>query len=102
MFFKKLSAFAVLNTALFASATPTRPDVIFVLVDSLKASHMGCYGYSRETSPNLDRFAAEDAVRFETAIPGGSWTQPAVMTLFTSLPADEHRRVLPNTGAGWR
>ena len=79
-----------------ALAAPERPDIVFVLVDSLKASHLGCYGYARDTSPNLDRFANREAVRFETVIPGGSWTQPAVMTLFTSLPADEHMRVLPN------
>ncbi|MBO5751213.1 MAG: sulfatase [Kiritimatiellae bacterium] len=79
-----------------ASAAPEHPDIVFVLIDSLKASHLGCYGYARDTSPNLDRFAATEAVRFETVIPGGSWTQPAVMTLFTSLPADEHMRVLPN------
>ena len=72
-----------------------KPDILFVLIDSLKASHLGCYGYSRNTTPNLDRFAAEEAVRFETAIAGGSWTVPAVMTLFSSWTADRHRRVLP-------
>lgn len=41
------------------------------------------------------RFAAEDGVRFETVVAGGSWTQPAVMTLFSSWTADRHRRVLP-------
>ncbi len=70
-----------------------KPDVVILLIDSLKASHVGCYGYKRNTTPNLDRFAAENAIRFETVIPGGSWTQPSVMTLFTSLPADEHMRV---------
>ena len=72
------------------------PDILFVLVDSIRASHLGCYGYERDTTPNIDRFAKAECVRFETVIPGGSWTVPAVMTLFTSLPADEHRRVLPN------
>ena len=77
-------------------AAPSRPDILFVLIDSVKASHLGCYGYARDTSPNIDRFARTECVRFETVIPGGSWTVPAVMTLFTSLPADEHRRVMPN------
>ena len=72
------------------------PDILFVLIDSIKASHLGCYGYGRDTTPNIDRFAKAECVRFETVIPGGSWTIPAVMTLFTSLPADEHRRVMPN------
>ena len=90
------AALAAGMAVLAASAAPDRPDVLFVLIDSLKASHVGCYGYARDTTPSLDRFAAAEAVRFETVIPGGSWTQPAVMTLFTSLPADEHMRVLPN------
>ena len=92
---KSCAALAAMLTAAALSAAPERPDILFVLIDSLKASHVGCYGYQRDTTPNLDRFAAAEAVRFETAIPGGSWTQPAVMTLFTSLPADEHGRVLP-------
>ena len=91
---KCCAALAAMLTAAALSAAPERPDILFVLIDSLKASHVGCYGYQRDTTPGIDRFAA-DAVRFETVIPGGSWTQPAVMTLFTSLPADEHMRVLP-------
>ena len=71
------------------------PDIIFVLVDSLRSDHVGCYGYSRDTTPFIDRFSKEECVRFETVIPGGSWTQPAVMTLFTAMSVDGHRRVLP-------
>lgn len=84
-------------TAAFGGAGPSRPDILFVLVDSLKASHVGCYGYARDTTPNLDRFVCEEGCfRFETVIPGGSWTMPAVMTLFTALSVDGHRRVLPS------
>lgn len=95
---------ALLGVALLTSAVTmgeeksalSRPDILLVLIDSIKASHLGCYGYERDTTPNIDRFAKAECVRFETVIPGGSWTFPSVMTLFTSLPADEHRRVLPN------
>lgn len=84
-------------TAAFGGAGPSHPDILFVLVDSLKASHVGCYGYARDTTPNLDRFVREEGCfRFETVIPGGSWTMPAVMTLFTALSVDGHRRVLPS------
>ena len=94
----------LLGAALLASAVATgegkqilsHPDILFILIDSIKASHLGCYGYGRNTTPNIDRFAKAECVRFETVIPGGSWTVPAVMTLFTSLSADEHRRVMPN------
>ena len=90
---------ALLTSAVTAGEEKTtlaHPDILFVLIDSIKASHLGCYGYGRDTTPNIDRFAKAECVRFETVIPGGSWTIPAVMTLFTSLPADEHRRVMPN------
>ena len=90
---------ALLTSAVTAGEEKTtlaHPDILFVLIDSIKASHLGCYGYGRDTTPNIARFAKAECVRFETVIPGGSWTIPAVMTLFTSLPADEHRRVMPN------
>jgi choline-sulfatase len=38
--------------------------VLFIDIDTLRADHLGCYGYHRNTSPNIDRIA-EDAVRFE-------------------------------------
>lgn len=83
----------IVGCALMASAH-VRPDVVFILVDSLRASHVGCYGYTRRTTPWIDAFAAE-SVRFETVISAGSWTQPSVMSFFTSVPPDVHRRVLP-------
>ena len=91
---------ALLTSAVTAGEekpTLANPDILFILIDSLKASHVGCYGYARDTTPNIDRFVREErCVRFETVIPGGSWTMPAVMTLFTALPVDGHRRVLPS------
>ena len=63
------AAFAIAGTAYSA---PSKPDIVFVLVDSVRPSHMGCYGYPRGTTPFLDRFAREEAVRFETVVAGGS------------------------------
>lgn len=87
------AAFAIAGTAYSA---PSKPDILFVLVDSVRPSHMGCYGYPRGTTPFLDRFAREEAVRFETVVAGGSWTQPAVMSLFTSVEPGVHLRVRPD------
>jgi arylsulfatase A-like enzyme len=42
----------------------TRPNVLFIVVDTLRSDHLGSYGYERETSPSIDALAA-DAVRFE-------------------------------------
>jgi arylsulfatase A-like enzyme len=73
-----------------APETPVaqRPNVLLVTIDSLRADHLGCYGYRRATSRNLDRLAAEGAV-FETAIAQAPWTLPSLASLHTSrLPAE--------------
>ena len=60
------------------------PNVILISVDCLRADHLGCYGYSRETSPNIDRLAREGA-RFEWAIAGSNWTLASHLGMFTSI-----------------
>ena len=52
-----LAAAAALAFAAAAYSAPAKPDIVFVLVDSVRPSHMGCYGYPRGTTPFLDRFA---------------------------------------------
>lgn len=65
-----------------------RPDILLVTVDSLRADHLSCYGYSRPTSPNLDRLAAEGA-RFESVVAQAPWTLPSLASLHTSrIPAE--------------
>jgi arylsulfatase A-like enzyme len=66
-----------------------RPNVLLISIDSLRADHLGCYGYERDTSPVLDSLAAE-GVRFATALSPTSWTLPAHATLFTGLPPEGH------------
>lgn len=70
-------------------AAERRPDVIVYLVDTLRADHLGCYGYSRETSPRIDAFAAE-SVLFEKAVAQSAWTRPAVTSLLTGLDPHSH------------
>ena len=60
------------------------PLVVVYLVDTLRADHTGPYGYARDTTPELDRFA-RDGVVFDQAIASASWTKPSVASLFTSL-----------------
>jgi choline-sulfatase len=67
-----------------AAAAGKRPNLIIYLVDTLRADHLGCYGYARPTSPRIDRFAA-DAVRFENGRAQSSWTKPAVAAVLTGL-----------------
>ena len=75
-------------------ATVHGPSVVLILIDTLRADHLGCYGYSRDTSPNIDRWAS-DAMVFEQALAQASWTKPSVASLFTSLYLSVHR-----TGSG--
>ena len=50
-----------------------RPNLLLVTLDTVRADHLGCYGYERPTSPQLDRFAEEGA-RFITAVSPPSCT----------------------------
>lgn len=64
-------------------------DVIMLVADALAAKHLGCYGYDRDTSPVIDRLAAEGAM-FTAASSQTSWTLPSVVTLFTSQEQERH------------
>ncbi len=75
--------------AIAAPPTGQRSDVIIYLIDTLRADHLGTYGYSRPTSPNIDRFA-EDAVLFENARAQSSWTRPTVVSVLTGLAPRNH------------
>ena len=59
-------------------------NVLMVVVDSLRADHLGCYGYAKNTSPNLDALANEGALFTRTFAPGIP-TTPAFTTLLTGL-----------------
>jgi len=68
------------------------PLVILYLVDTLRADHTTPYGYERDTTPELAKFA-KDAVLFETAIAHSSWTKPSVASMMTSRLPSRHRAV---------
>jgi len=59
-------------------------NVILISMDTVRADHLGAYGYERDTSPNVDAFAA-DAVVFENAVSQSSWTLPAHGSMMTGL-----------------
>ena len=63
--------------------------VIIYLIDTLRADHLGCYGYSKGQTPNIDRFA-RDAVVFERCTAQSGWTKPATASVLTSLPPRQH------------
>jgi hypothetical protein len=59
-------------------------NMILVSVDTLRADHLGLYGYSRDTSPNLDRISKE-AVTFDRAQAPRGLTWPSLVSMLTSL-----------------
>ena len=64
-------------------------NVLLVLVDTLRADHLGVYGYERDVSPELDGFGAQ-ALVFDRAIAQSPWTQPSTATLLTGLFPLQH------------
>ena len=66
-----------------------RPNLILVTVDTLRSDHLSAYGYERETSPHLDRFA-NDAVRFTNAVAPQPLTRPSIASLFTARYPYQH------------
>ncbi len=68
---------------------PKHPNVLVILPDTLRPDHLGCYGYHRRTSPNIDKFA-EECVLFEKAFSNSPWTKTAVGSILTSLYPYEH------------
>jgi arylsulfatase A-like enzyme len=59
-------------------------NVLFILVDTLRADRLGAYGYERDTSPNLDALAAT-GIRFAEQVSQSSWTKCSMASLWTGL-----------------
>jgi arylsulfatase A-like enzyme len=68
----------------------TRPNVLLIGVETLRADHLGCLGYLRNTTPTLDRLAKQGVV-FSRAMATSSWTMPTTMSVFTALYPGVHQ-----------
>lgn len=66
-----------------------QPNILLISLIPLRADHLSCYGYDRQTSPNIDRLA-EEGVRFENAYTTSAWTPPAHASLMTGLYPSRH------------
>lgn len=65
------------------------PDVLFLVLDSVRPDRMSTYGHSRLTTPVLDRFS-DRATTYEHAFTPAPWTLPSHTSMFTGLTATEH------------
>ena len=64
-------------------------NIIIVLIDTLRADHLSCYGYHRRTSPSIDAIA-ENSSLYERAISPAPWTPPAHASIFTGAYPSRH------------
>ncbi len=60
------------------------PNVIFIVVDALRADHVSCYGYEKLTTPNIDKLCS-DGIMFKKAISQGNRTSISMPSMFTGL-----------------
>jgi len=67
-----------------------KPNIVFLVLDTHRWDRLGCYGYPRGTSPNLDAFA-EQATLFENGIAPAQWTIPSHASMFSGEPPSVHR-----------
>ena len=89
----------VAGVALLAGCHPERTTskgLLLISIDTLRADHLGCYGYGRDTSPFIDSLAARGTL-FENAYVQLPGTLPSHMSIFTGLYPSEHN-VFPPDG----
>jgi arylsulfatase A-like enzyme len=76
---------------------PQAGNVAIIVLDACRADKLGCYGFGRPTSPNLDAFAADpDVTLFARHYVQGAWTKPSVASLFSGAFVKQHGVVLGN------
>lgn len=63
--------------------------MVLVTIDTLRADHVSCYGYARNTTPFIDRIAARGLV-YRNAYATSSWTAPSMASIFTGLYPRQH------------
>ena len=83
------AAFGLALAACRGDIDDDRPAIILIVVDTLRADHLGIYGYGRPTSPFLDERSRNAAV-FERAFSSSSWTTPAMGSMFTGQLPTRH------------
>jgi arylsulfatase A-like enzyme len=72
-----------------AAAPPGAPDVVLVVLDTVRRDHVSIYGYNRPTTPSFDALAREGVLFFDAVSPA-SWSLPAHASLFTGRFVSSH------------
>ena len=85
-----LVAGAVLPLSCGGGALERPRDVILITIDTLRADHVGLYGYDRDTTPKIDAFFADGAI-FERSYSSEASTAPSVATILSGRLPQDHR-----------
>jgi arylsulfatase len=67
-----------------------RPDIVVIIADAARADHMSCYGYQRQTTPQLEHLARESLV-FHDVSAAASYTTCSIPTMITGLAPELHQ-----------
>jgi arylsulfatase A-like enzyme len=73
-------------------AAAERPNVVLVVIDTLRADHVGAYGYARDTTPRIDALFAARGTLFERAYAQAPWTLPSAASYLTGRHPGELQR----------
>ncbi len=82
------------ETVKLGATVPASPNVLLIVLDTVRAKSLSLYGHGRPTTPQLEAFA-RTGVRFDMALSTASWTAPAHGSMFTGLYAG-------TLNVGWR
>ena len=87
--------FCLLGYGCYVFFRPARPNIIFLLIDTVRADHLSLFGYERDTSPNIAAFADEN-LSFSFAVAPAPWTPSSMASILTGLYPSAHRMSPPN------
>jgi arylsulfatase A-like enzyme len=90
-----LACVVALGLTLFRTPKAAKNSVLVLMLDTLRADHLGTYGYERNTSPVLDQFA-RDNLKFSYAVTAAPWTPPSIASMFTGVYPATHGWMPPN------
>jgi len=74
-------------------SSPDPPNIVLIVVDTLRRDRLSCYGYGLETTPNIDALAARGLL-YEDAYATSSWTWPSTASILTGLHPETHGVVM--------
>lgn len=77
------------RVAALAKPATAHPNVLLLVMDTMRRDRMGVYGYPRDTTPNLDRWA-QRGLLYDNAVANSSWTLPSHASMFTGRWCHEH------------